>query len=445
MTALHDELVTNHGPHPGILDAEAAVAGACMVSNRFADAAAEILDEADFYDFGCASVFAAACELAGAGKPVDATAVKNRLIETDRMRNLGANMGRLLDLMHGAPAALGTVQFHAEAVKADSVRRKVQMACVRGAGISGHVGFELEHVARILDDIHAAMPDMRADQPLWAGDDLDGFIGSLAEPLGDTRIPTPWPVFDDRVTLAPGRLIVAAARPGGGKSIFGLQVAVNAAVRHDIPALVSSMEMPRAEVNRRVFANLARVNLERLEKHVLDDGDWARINAAAERLRGAPLVIDDQGHTTLAHLRARLRWMARSGRPARLIVVDYIQLMTATRKAESRSLEVAEFTRGLKLMAIELNVCVIALAQLNRGSEQRGGKRPILADLRESGSIENDADVVLFVNREPEFEGNPRLGEVEIYVAKQRSGPAGVEIQLAFQGHYASFMPMARG
>lgn len=430
--------IPGYHPFPGVLDAEAAVAGACTISARHADAAAEILTEEDFYNPGCAAVFAAACELSGRGAPVDAVAIRNTLTRNGTILALGADGHRLFDLIHAAVHPLETVRHHAEIIRADAERRHMHMALARGLQMASHPTFEREHIGLILDEVNKAAPDGRDDRPLWVRDGLEDFLDSLDAPVTDTVLPTPWSDLDQHVKLRTGQLVVAGARPGGGKSLFGMQVAAKCAIGKGIPALMLSMEMRRAEVLRRLYAAEATVNLNDLNNHTLSDSDHARLAEATNRIRSAPLVIDDSPHASLGHLRSRLRWMTRTA-PVKLVVVDYLQLMISSRKAENRALEVAELTRGLKLLAMELDVCVIALAQLNRGPENRAGRKPTLADLRESGSIENDADTVLFMNPEPEEDGIKRLGDIDIVIAKQRSGPHGIDVRLAFEGKYARF------
>lgn len=424
-------------PHPGILDSEAAVAGACMISPRHADEAAAILTADDFYDLGHAAVFTAAAELSGSGAYVDEVAVRNHLARTGNLQALGPGGSRLFDLIHQAVTPLDGLRWHADLVRADAVRRRIHMACSRGVQISAHPDFEPDHVSLILDGITDAVPAGRDQRDLWIRDGLDDFLDSLDKLADETVLPTPWPDLDHVVKLRPGQLVVAGARPGGGKSLFGMQVAMKNAIVGRTPTLLVSMEMRRAEVMRRIYAAEAGVSLDQLTNHTLADSDWQRMGAATDRIRNAPLVIDDSPHASLQHLRARLRWMA-STEPVRLVVVDYVQLMISSRKSENRVLEVTELTRGLKLLAMELDVCVIALAQLNRGAEQRANKKPVLADLRESGSIENDADTVLFMHPDPDDRG-----ALDICVEKQRSGAHGITVPLVFQGHYARFVSKA--
>lgn len=444
MTATDDTTATTYGPAAGILEAEAAVAGGVMISTRHAEAAAEILTEDDFYDLVHGAVFAAAAELAGSGRPVNEIAVRNHLAKAGTLAAIPALSERLPHLVHVAAGAVANVQYFAHLVSEDATRRRVQAALLRGIGITGHPTFELEHIDRILDDLHSALPDAKDDEALWIRDDFDDYLESLSKPDDIRRIKTEWRDLDERVTMRTGRLVVVGGRPGGAKSIFGLQVAVHAAVDNGIPALVSSMEMPRAEVQQRVVAQRAKVSLDRLENHTLTEDDWEAISRVADQIRESPLLIDCRAPTTLGHLRSRLRWMSRTVRP-QLVVVDYLQLLTATRKAERRDLEVSEFTRGLKLMAIELDLCIIALAQLNRGPDQRVNRKPQMSDLRESGSIENDADIVILTYPEPEeTEGNKRLGEIDLLVPKNRNGPKDVTVSLAFRGYLARLDGMAR-
>jgi len=433
-------------PHPGVLDSEAAVAGACMVSSRYVDAAAEILTEDDFHNLGHASVFAAAAEISGRGGHVDAASVRNALIRNGNIRTLGADGGRLLDLMHIGPAPLAGVRYHAEIVHADAIRRRAHAACVRGTQITSEPTFEPEHIGLILDELGNANPEGAEDRRLWVHDGLEDFLDSLDTPIDDLVLPTPWPDLDHHVKMRAGQVVVVGARPGCGKSLMGLQLAAEAAIARKTPALMLSMEMPRDEVMKRMYAAEANVELNHLNDHALTDDDHARIAEVTNRVREAPLVIDDTAHATLGHLRARLRWMARS-QPAKLVVVDYVQLMTPMRTAATRALEVSEITRGLKVMAMEMGICVIALAQLNRGPEQRASRKPTLGDLRESGSLENDADTVLFMHPEPDDpdkEGARRQNVIDVVIAKNRTGPRDIDVPLSYQPHRARFRSIAK-
>lgn len=435
-----------HQPYPGVLDSEAAIAGACMITARHVDAAAEIIVADDFYNFGHAAVFTAACELSGSGGWVNEASVRNMLIRNGNISLLGENGSRLLDLMHAAAPAVDGVRYHAEIVKADAIRRRAHNACMRGMQITAEPTFETEHIGMILDELGRAVPEGATDRPLWVGDGLEAFLDGLDKPVDNAVLPTPWPDLDHHVKMRGGQVVVVGARPGGGKSLLGMQLAAQAAITRRVPALMLSMEMSRDEVMKRLYAAEAGVELNHLNDHRLTDDDHARIDKVTSGIRTAPLVIDDTAHANLAHLRARLRWMARTA-PAKLVVVDYVQLMAPARRAENRALEVAEITRGLKVLAMELEICVIALAQLNRGPEQRAVRKPTMSDLRESGSLENDADVVLFLHPEPEDaskESGRRDSEIDVVVAKNRTGPRDIDVPLSYQPHKARFRSIAR-
>lgn len=435
-----------HQPYPGVLDSEAAVVGACMITSRHVDAAAEILTEGDFYNFGHAAVFAAACELSGSGGWVSPASVRNILIRNGGISLLGENGSRLFDLLHAAAPAVDGVRYHADIVRTDAIRRRAHNACMRGMQITAEPTFETEHIGLILDELGKAAPEGADDRKLWVGDGLEEFLDSLDKPIDNAVLPTPWPDLDHHVKMRGGQVVVVGARPGGGKSLLGMQLAAQAAITRRVPALMLSMEMSRDEVMKRMYAAEAGIELNHLNDHRLTDDDHARMDKVTSSVRTAPLVIDDTAHANLSHLRARLRWMARTA-PAKLVVVDYVQLMTPVRRAENRALEVAEITRGLKVLAMELDICVIALAQLNRGPEQRANRKPTMSDLRESGSLENDADVVLFLHPEPEDpakEGGRRSSEIDIVIAKNRTGPRDIDVPLSYQPHKARFRSIAK-
>jgi replicative DNA helicase len=244
--------------------------------------------------------------------------------------------------------------------------------------------------------------------------------------------------------LQPSNLIVAAARPGMGKTSFALGAAANVAMVSRRPVVFFSMEMGAVELTKRMLAAEARVDARKLQTGKLTDADWSRLNAAISHVGEATLFIDDNPHCTVMEMRAKARRIKARHGDLGLIVVDYLQLMSSPRRAENRQVEVSELSRGLKILARELDCPVMALSQLNRQLEYRQDKRPMLADLRESGSIEQDADVVLFIYRDEAY--NPesdQRGVVELIVAKHRNGPTGVA-RLAFLDHFVKFANMAR-
>jgi replicative DNA helicase len=243
--------------------------------------------------------------------------------------------------------------------------------------------------------------------------------------------------------LHPGQLIILAARPAIGKSTLGVDIARTASIKHGLTSVIFSLEMSRNEIVMRLLSAEAQVPLHHMRAGTMSDSDWTKLATKMGTVSDAPLFIDDSPNMTLMEIRAKCRRL-KQRHDLRLVVVDYLQLMTSGKKVESRQQEVSEFSRSLKLLAKELGVPVIAISQLNRGPEQRTDKRPMLSDLRESGSLEQDADMVVLLHREDAYEReSPRAGEADFIVAKHRNGPTAT-VTVAFQGHYSRFVDMAQ-
>jgi replicative DNA helicase len=241
--------------------------------------------------------------------------------------------------------------------------------------------------------------------------------------------------------LHPGQLIILAARPAVGKSTFALDIARNAAIKHKKPTIFFSLEMSRSEVAMRLLSAESQTLMQGMRKGNLDQADWNKMARVRGEINDAPFYIDDSPNLTLVEIRAKCRRLAqRIG--LQMIVIDYLQLLSSGKKVESRQQEVSEFSRALKLLAKELKVPVIAISQLNRNSEKSENKKPEISQLRESGSLEQDADVVILLHREGMGEkDHPRSGEADLILAKQRNGPTGTVI-VSFQGHYSRFANM---
>jgi replicative DNA helicase len=236
-------------------------------------------------------------------------------------------------------------------------------------------------------------------------------------------------------------MIVLAARPAVGKSTLGLDIARHAAIHKNKCAVIFSLEMSKSEITMRMLSAEARVGLNSIRSGQLSDDDWAKLARRMGEISDAPLFIDDSPNLSMMEIRAKARRL-KQRHDLKLIVIDYLQLMTSGKKVENRQQEVSEFSRQLKLMAKELDIPVIAISQLNRGSEQRTDKRPQLSDLRESGSIEQDADVVILLHREDMYDSQSRQGEADLHVAKHRNGPTRT-IKVSAQLHFARFADMA--
>jgi replicative DNA helicase len=256
-------------------------------------------------------------------------------------------------------------------------------------------------------------------------------------------VPTGFADFDELTNgLHPGQMIVLAARPAVGKSTLGLDIARSAAIKHGLGTCIFSLEMGRTEITMRLLSAEARVSLHHMRTGRLTDDDWTRLARRMGEVSNAPLFIDDSPNMSMMEIRAKCRRL-KQRHDLKLVVIDYLQLMQSGKRVESRQQEVSEFSRALKLLAKELEVPVVAISQLNRASEQRTDKKPQMSDLRESGSIEQDADMVVLLHREELYEReSPRAGEADFIVAKHRNGPTAT-ITVAFQGHYSRFVDMA--
>jgi len=259
-----------------------------------------------------------------------------------------------------------------------------------------------------------------------------------------TGLPTGYQELDRLLSgLQPSNLVIVGARPSMGKTAFALGMAAHAALHAHKPVLFFSLEMSHIEITSRLICSEARVPSDRIRSGRLQDSDWPKITHAIGRLSEAELFIDDNSQVTVMEIRAKARRLKAQLGSLGMIVVDYLQLMTGRGRAENRQVEISEISRSLKLLARELDTPVVALSQLSRGLEMRADKRPVLADLRESGSIEQDADVVMFIYRDEVYNAEVAGGSAEILVSKHRSGPTG-RVELAFLGQYTRFHDMAK-
>ena len=429
-------------PDPAALPAiasEQAVLGSD--APRSADAAAEalaILRSGDFARPAHQLVFEAVMRLADAGDPVEPASVLAELFRAGTLMKVGApDMGTagpfLISLMERA----GPVGYHAPRVLAHARRAGIKAALKSCEQMAGSDAWDI--------DVH---PDMIRKLV----EDATAFDGTITlrpnseavtevldalEHKADPGLPTGWRDLDEAIGgLRPKELLVIGARPGQGKSLVALNIADHIGTRLGLPVLFASLEMTEAELTQRRISAAAKVPLHYIVRHQLTDGDWEKISRVMDRLMDTGLHVDETSRQSPAHIRGQLRTMARTGKPARLLVIDYLGFMAAP-KAESRQQAVAELARQCKNIAREFAIPVILLAQLNRGPATRQDKRPALTDLRESGEIEQSADIVLLLHREDAYEPeSPRAGEIDFLVSKNRQG-AQCTITLAFQGHYA--------
>jgi len=431
---------------PQDLNAEMAALGG-MLLNRYAIAeVSEILTGADFYKPAHETIYTAILDLYADGQPADAVTLSAELAKRGELAKVGGTP-YLHTLMGSVPTAANAT-WHAVIVRDQAVRRRIIQAGTRIATM----GYETDDGADIPAIVDRAQAEthalsergLRSDEPDGNVEAFDDMLDRI-ENGADTGLPTGFGDLDALTNgLHPGQMIIVAARPSIGKSTLGVDLCRSVSIRHQLTSVLFSLEMGRAEVLRRITSAEARVNLHHLNSSSMTPDDWDRVAKARPRIVSAPLIIDDAPGLSMMQIRTKARRL-RQQRDLRLIVVDYLQLMStgAGRRPENRQQEVSEMSRALKLMAKELEVPVVAIAQLNRGPEQRTDKRPQMSDLRESGSLEQDADVVILLHREDAYEReSPRAGEADLIIAKHRNGPT-AQITVAFQGHYARFVDMA--
>lgn len=433
---------------PHNLDAEESLLGAMLLSRTAIDVASESLSPDDFYKPSHGHIYDAITSLSAQGEPVDPVTVAEELRRADLLEVAGGPAG-LIALQAATPATSSAARY---------ARIIEEHALLRGLiGVAGEIaelGYSLpDDVTKAVDDAERMMFQVaqhrQTDSMSRLHDMLDQTLDTLEALVerGDsiTGTPTGYADFDELTAgLQPNALIVVGARPGMGKTSFALGMAGHAALEAHRPVLFFSLEMSRIELTQRLLCSEARVDSTRVRNGRLTEDDWRRISHAIGRLGEANLWIDDNPNVTVMEIRSKARRLQSKVGQLGMIVVDYIQLMSGRTGAESRQVEVAEISRGLKILARELECPVVALAQLNRGLEQRADKRPMLSDLRESGSLEQDADVVTFLYRDEQYNADsPDRGTAEVLVAKHRAGPTGM-VRLAFLDHYTKFANMAR-
>jgi replicative DNA helicase len=427
--------------------AEQSVLGGMLLSK---DAIADVVErirEADFYRPAHQLVFGTALDLYGRGEPADAVTVAAALARNGDLNRIGGP-GYLHTLVASVPTA-ANAGYYADIVREKAILRRLVEAGTRIA----QLGYAAEgEVDAIVDRAQAEVYDVTSDrtaedyQPLSelmpaALDEIEAIANRGGEMVG---VPTGFTDLDTLTNgLHPGQMIVVAARPAMGKSTVGLDFARSASIRHGLTSAIFSLEMARNEIVMRLLSAEAQIPLNHMRSGQMSEADWQKMAKHMSRVSEAPLFIDDSPNLTMMEIRAKCRRL-KQRQELRLVIIDYMQLMSSGRKVESRQQEVSEFSRSMKLLAKELEVPVVAISQLNRGPEQRQDKRPMISDLRESGSIEQDADIVMLLHREDAYEReSPRAGEADFMIAKHRNGPTST-IPVAFQGHYSRFVDLAR-
>jgi replicative DNA helicase len=432
---------------PHDLLAEQSALGGMMLSNDAVADVTEVVRGLDFYMPKHEVVFDAILSLYSHGEPTDVIAVTDELTKTGLLGRAGG--AEYLHTLTGLVPTAANAGYYASIVAEKAVLRRLVEAGTRivqmGYASEGEV---TDLVNNAQAEIYGVTGGIEGDDYIPLVEAIDTAVGEIELARGRdgqlAGVPTGFAELDSLTNgLHGGQLIIVGARPAMGKSTLALDFARTAAVHHKLPTIFFSLEMGRSEIATRLLSAESGIPMHVLRKGNMDERDWTRLASVRGDIGDAPLFIDDSPNMTLVEIRAKCRKLSqRVG--LKMVVVDYLQLMTSGKKVESRQQEVSEFSRALKLLAKELQVPIVALAQLNRGPEQRADKKPALSDLRESGSLEQDADIVILLHREAAYDrDHPRAGEADLIVAKHRNG-ATDEIAVAFQGMYSRFADMPR-
>ena len=429
---------------PQDLIAEQGVLGGMLLSKDAIADVIEVLKERDFYRPAHELIFDAILDLYGRGEPPDPVTVASELTKRGDIARAGG-APYLHTLISSVPTA-ANAGYYARIVRDHAVLRRLVEAGTKivqlGYSEEGEVDDVVDQAQAEIYQVteHRASEDYvrLADLLPQALDEIE----AISQGVGGEGVLTGFKDLDQLTNgLHPGNMIVLAARPAVGKSTLGLDIARHAAIKNGDAAVIFSLEMSRSEITMRMLSAEARVALNNIRSGALSDTEWTQLAKCMGDISEAPLFIDDSPNLSLMEIRAKARRL-KQRHNLKLIVIDYLQLMTAGKRVENRQQEVSEFSRNLKLLAKELEVPVIAISQLNRSPEQRADKKPMLSDLRESGSIEQDADVVILLHRDDLYDNQNRSGEADLIIAKHRNGPTRT-ITVSAQLHFARFTDMA--
>ena len=449
LTADMDPVTASLKVPPHSMEAEQSVLGGLMLANKAFDDVTEIIQDTDFYRTDHRLIYRSIAQLAEMNRPFDVVTLGESLDKTAQLENCGG-MAYLAQLAKNTPSA-SNIKAYAEIVRERSVLRQM----INAAGDIADAAFNPDGrpSQELLDEAERkvfAIAEQSAKQggPQAIKDVLKATVDRIDQLFKSdekiTGMPTGFVDLDEMTSgLQDGALVIVAARPAMGKTTFSMNMAENALIRSGKPVLVFTMEMPAEQIVMRMLASLGRIDMTRITSGNLEEDDWPRFSSAVSLLAEQKLLIDDSAGLSPTEVRARARRVAREYGEIGLIVIDYLQLMQVP-GAESRVNEISEISRSLKGLAKEMSCPVVALSQLNRSLEQRPDKRPKMADLRESGAIEQDADVIMFIYRDEVYnEDSNEKGVAEIILGKQRNGPIGT-VRLAFLGRYTRFEDLAQ-
>ncbi len=429
---------------PQSLEAEVSVLGGVLLENEALNRALEVVNEGDFYREAHRQIFSALLHLYERNEPADLITLSEVLKKRDALEEVGG-IEYLNFLVNSVPTA-ANIAYYAKIIKEKSILRKLINRATEiinlGFGDAGDVDESLDRAERLIFEIS----EDRVRPSFFPIKDIIKASFKTIENLYEkkqliTGVPTGFTKLDDLTSgLQPSDLIIVAGRPSMGKTALALNITQHAAIEDGIPSAIFSLEMSKEQLALRLLCSEAKVDAHRLRGGFLSETDWPKLTRAAGSLSEAPIFIDDTPGLTVLEMRAKSRRL-KAEHNLGLVVVDYLQLMRGRANSETREQEISDISRSLKALAKELRLPVIALSQLNRKVEDRGDRRPQLADLRESGAIEQDADVIIFLYRDELYnrsEDNPHKGKAEIIVGKQRNGPTD-KFELAFLDKYTCF------
>jgi replicative DNA helicase len=451
ISALPDSDLSKIRMQPQSLEAERSVIGGLLLSADGWDAISELVQAGDFYRPEHRAIFRQIALLVDRGEPVDVITVADRLLATGELEAAGGHQ-YLADLAEQTPTA-ANIRAYATAVRERSVLRKLISAAQDIAATGFHP--DGRSAEELVDEAERRIMQISEDGPKSGGPRamaplLTGALERIEELFnsgGDITGLTTGFLDLDRMTsgLQNSDLVIVAGRPSMGKTSFAMNLVENAASASSKPILVFSMEMPAEQLVIRMLSSLGRIDQTRVRNGKLEQDDWPKLSKAMTQLKETPIFIDDTPALTPTELRSRARRLAREHGDLGMIMVDYLQLMRVAGASDGRTAEISEISRSLKAIAKEFRCPMVALSQLNRSLEQRPNKRPVNSDLRESGAIEQDADVIMFIYRDEVYhEDSPDKGVAEIIIGKQRNGPIGT-CRLSFQGQFTRFDNLARG
>ncbi|HBC92786.1 MAG TPA: replicative DNA helicase [Pelotomaculum sp.] len=432
---------------PQNIDAEQSVLGAILIDREAIYKAMRVLQPGDFYRESHRTIYEAMLLLNEAGSPVDLITLSDQLRQQGDLEKVGG-VAAIATLAEMVPTA-ASVEYYARIVEEKSLLRTLINLSTRIAGMGYEEHEEPEKLIAEAEQMILELGNRRTSQAFFTIKEIFLQTFPHLEFLYNNRgvvtgVPTSFGDLDQICCgFQPSDFIILAGRPSMGKTSLGLCIGYNAAMKHNIPVAVFSLEMSKEQLAQRILCAEAKVDQQRLRNGTIDEEDWLKLHETAGKMAKAPIYIDDTPGISIRQLRAKARQL-KSEKGLGLIVIDYLQLLQGSRRSENRQQEISEISRSLKGLAKELQIPVLALAQLSRSVEQRPNKRPVMSDLRESGSLEQDADLVMFIYRDEYY--NPeseKKGIAEVIISKHRNGPVG-SVELVFLKEYTKFVSIIK-